>query len=306
MKNSLSKKGLSMSEAQSVSNICYQKALDIANQLSVINNFSRAITIGTKDYLETPGNKIPDNIVELILSKGKYHAVQAFLMENIKAKEALIKSLQNEVLDFKTEAPVMGKLVELNLLPEVNEAWGKAQLTLDEVNTYLLAEATAAHVGQFIHKNSKLDNLRNELPNISTLEWIEVEAGKKTPVDIKVHHSQADLSELYEKFSKIHREEEQKVNFLKAKVKNLVTSENARIAEVNALEISRVNKLNADIREVFTTANTNWRADKAVAEKQFEEARNKKIQEAASLKIKTAPQFQETVDEILQTLKGDK
>lgn len=306
MKNSLNKKGLSMSEAQSISNICYQKALDIANQLSVINNFSRTITIGNKDYVETPGNKIPDNVVELILSKGKYHAVQAFLMENIKAKEALIKSLQNEVLVFDIEAPVMGKLVELNLIPEVNEAWGKSQLTLDEINTYLLAEATAAHVGQFIHIKSKLDNLRNELPNIKTLEWIEVEAGKKTPVDIQVHHSQEDLSELYEKFSKIHREEEQKVNFLKAKIKNLVTSENARIAEVNGLETSRVNRLNSEIRESYTTAYTKWRGDLAVAEKKFEEARNKKIQEAASLKIKTAPQFQETVDEILKTLKGDK
>jgi hypothetical protein len=306
MKNSLSKKGLSMSEAQSISNTCYQKALDIANQLSTINNFSRVISIDGSEYLETKGNKMPEDIVNLILLKSRYHATQAFLMENMKAKESLISSLKSEVLVYDLPRPVMIIPEVANLTTEVGEDWGLNQLSLDEVNEFIAVEATAAHVGQFIHSKSLLDNLRKQLPTIKGIEWMEVESGKKTPVKVIVHHTPEELSNLYEEFSSIHREAEQKVNFYKAKIKNLVTAENARIAEINGVEITRVNTLNSATREEFITANTAWNASHSLAQTKFEEDRKKRILEAASLKIKTAPQFQETIDEILKTLKGDK
>ncbi len=306
MKNSLSKKGLSMSEAQSISNICYQKALDIASELSIINNYSRTIIIDGTSYEETKGNKMPSNIVDLILLKSKYHATQAFLMENIKAKDSLLSSLKSEALEYNIPRPVMGASVPANTLSEVGDDWGRNQLTLDEVNEFLAVEATAAHIGQFIHSKSLLDNLRKQLPTIKSIEWMEIETGKKKPIKVEVHHTPEQLSKVYEEFSGLHREAEQKVNFYKAKIKNLITAENARIAELNGVEISRVNALNSVIREEFITANNTWQAEYVVAQNKFEESRKKRILEAAALKIKTAPQFQETVDEILKTLKGDK
>jgi hypothetical protein len=85
-------------------------------------------------------------------------------------------------------------------------------------------------------------------------------------------------------------------------MENLVTLENARIAEVNSEEITRVGNANASIREEYQNAIKSWREAQRAAEQAFEAKRNKEVQEAASLKIKTAPQFQETVDEILKLL----
>lgn len=303
MKNSLSKKGLSMSEAASISNICNQKALDITNTLASINNYSKSITVEGVGYLIVEGKVMPSNVVELILEKSRYHATQAFLMENIKAKDALIKDLKEKDFSYDIESPELTKLVSANLLLQVNKEWAKNQLSLEEVNDFLLQETVAAHVGQTIHSRSMLDTLRKELPSIQLLEWMEVEAGKKTPVVVEVHHTVEKLSGLHEEFSAIHREAEQKVNYIKAKMENLMTLENARIAEVNSEEVTRVSNINSSIREEYANASKQWREAYKSAEQLFEAIRNKEVQEAAGLKIKTAPQFQKTVDEIQKLLK---
>ncbi len=277
MRNSLSAKGLSMSEAQSISNICNQKALDISNTISVINNFERIIKVDGETYVETEGNPIPHNIVELITNKARYHATQAFLMENVKAKDAMIEALKKEVFHYDVPSPSMGDTEKANLLPEVTHDWARAQLTLDEVNDYLSNEAQAAHIGQFIHNRSKLDSLRKELPTLSKLDWVTVKEGEKTPVVIKAHHTQEELTAFYEEFSALHRDAESKVNWIKAKMNNLITAENARIAEVNAAEIERVNLLNQATRQVYADASTKWRDDYKKASTEFEAIRNKKI-----------------------------
>ena len=302
MKNSLDKTGLSLSQAASVSNILFQKASDIANQLAVINNYSRVIKVDGVDYEETQGNALPTDIVDLITKKAKYHAAQAFLMENIKAKDTLLKVLKSESFEYDVEAPKMGDMLSSELLYEVGDAWAREKLSLEEVNDFLSNEAYAAHYGQFIHKNSILAGLRDELPTIKLLEWMEVESGKKSPVIVKPHHTHDQLSKLHEEFSALHRNAEQKVNYYKAKMKTLITIENARIAQVNANEQTRVNDLNQTTRDIYTNAAKAWRDAKKVVESEFEVTRNKKIQEASALRIKVSSLFKETIDEILSTL----
>jgi len=56
MKNSLSSKGLSMSQAQSISNLCNQRSKDITASLADINNVEKTLTIGEDTYTETKGN----------------------------------------------------------------------------------------------------------------------------------------------------------------------------------------------------------------------------------------------------------
>ncbi len=306
MKNSLDKTGLSLSQAASVSNILFQKASDIANQISVINNYGKSVKVDGVDYEVTQGNALPTDIVELITTKAKYHAAQAFLMENIKAKDILLKELKSDSFEYDIESPQMGEMLSPKLLFEVGDAWAREQLSLEEINDFLSNEAYAAHYGQFIHKNSILAGLRDELPTVKLLEWIEIEAGKKSPVVVKTHHTQAQLSKLHEEFSALHRNAEQKVNYYKAKMKNLTTIENARIAQLNANEQTRVNDLNQTTREIFTNAAKAWRDAKKVAESEFEVTRNNKIQEASALRIKVSPLFKETIDGILSTLEVEK
>jgi hypothetical protein len=303
MKNSLSSKGLSMSQAQSVSNLCNQRAKDITAQLADINNVSKELTIGVETYIETQGNPIPGNVVELLITKARLSATQAFLMENIKAKDELINKIKYEGFVYDVEAPTRPQVISEVLPTEVGEEFGWDTLTVAEYNEYLEAEAYASHIGQFIHKGGKLDRLRVELPTIKTLEFMEIEVGKKTPLKVSIHHTPAQLLTIHEELAALHRGYEQKVNYFKSKVKNATTSENARIQKERGEIQARVNQQNSDLANAYKLAYEQWTADQRKAQHEFEEKRQARIQEAVNLKIEVSQRFQDVVDEFLNQLK---
>jgi hypothetical protein len=107
---------------------------------------------------------------------------------------------------------------------------------------------------------------------------------------------------VHEALAKTHREKEQRVNYFKAKVKNLTTAENARIANVNAdAQADAENKNNIEQSNYDT-------AFKAYSEKvksiraEFEKARQEKIKEIAAMRIDVDKRFQPVVDIFLKQL----
>ena len=218
-KHSLSSTGLSLSQAQSISNLCFQRASDIASLISGLNNATKTLKIGNETYVETVGKKIPVNIVALLQEKALLHSCQAFLMENIKAKDELLKAKKSQAFVTSLVSPVYPELIDPTYLFIVGEDWGWEQLTVSEYNEYLEAEAYAAHIGQFIHKNSPLDNLRKELSTMKTLEWISVKDGEKTPLKVDIHHTSEQLLAVHEELAALHRKYEQRVNYFKARVR---------------------------------------------------------------------------------------
>ena len=304
MKNSLAVKGLSMSQAQSISNLCNQRSKDITAQLADINNVEKTLTIGSDTYTETKGNPIPANVVELLTAKARLSATQAFLMENIKAKDELINEIKYEGFKYDVEAPIRPTTISETLPSEVDADFGMDQLTTAEYNEYLEAEAYASHIGQFIHKGGKLDRLRAELPTIKTLEFMDnIEAGKRTPLKISVHHTPAQLLTIHEELAALHRGYEQKVNYFKSKAKNAVTTENARIQKERGEIQARVNQQNSDLANAYKLAYEQWTAEQRKVQHEFEEKRQARIQDAVNLKINVAERFQDVVDEFLNQLK---
>ena len=299
-KNSLASNGLSMSQAQSISNLCNQRSRDISFKLRDINNVEKVLKIGEETYIETPGKRMPEDVIDLLSEKSRLHAAQAFLMENIKAKSESLSEIKDRDFDFDGESPKCGDLQSVDIERSVGEDWGWNQLSTAEYNEYLEAEAFASHVGQFIHKGGKLDELRSELPTIKTLEWIEVESGKKTPLKVSVHHTSEELGGLHEKLAATHRNHEQRVNYFKAKVKNLVTSENARIAKENAVKEASVNEINQNTISVYNKAKEEWNASYRKASHLFEEERQKEIEKTAALRIVIDPRFQAVIDMFLK------
>ena len=302
MKNSLAAKGLSMSTAQSISNLCNQRAKDITAQLADINNVAKELVIASETYIETKGNPIPSNVVELLTAKAKLSATQAFLMENIKAKDNLIDDIKSDHFMYEVPAPKKVELASEDLPNEVNEEWGWDQLTTAEYNEYLEAEAYASHIGQFIHKGGKLDRLRAELPTIKTLEFMEVEVGKKTPLKVSVHHTPEQLLTIHEELAALHRGYEQKVNYFKSKVKNSVTTQNAKVQKERGDIQARVNKQNSDTVNAYKIAYEQWTAEERKAKHEFEEKRQGRIQEAVNLKIEVPQRFQGTINGFLDQL----
>ena len=303
MKNSLASKGLSMSQAASISNLCNQRSKEISTKLDNINNVEKTLSIGTETYIETQGNPIPENVVQLLQAKARLSATQAFLMENIKAKDELINEIKREHFIYDVEAPIRPTTISETLPLEVDEDFGWDTLTAAEYNEYLEAEAYASHIGQFIHKRGTLDRLRVELPTIKTLEFMEIEVGKKTPLKVSIHHTPEQLLAIHEELAALHRGYEQKVNYFKSKVKNTVTSENARIQKERGNIQAEVNQQNADLANAYKIAYEQWSADQRKAQHEFEEKRQGRIQEAVNLKINVAERFQDVVDEFLNQLK---
>lgn len=302
--NSLSSKGLSLSQAQSISNLCNQASKDISFKLNNINNATKSLEINDKTYIETQGFPMPDNIDEFLKQKSELHAVQAFLMENITAKSELIESLRKKVFIYDVLPPENPKYIqdEYDGPTLVDEDWGWSQLTTSEYNEYLEVEAFASHYGQFIHKGGKLDKLRNELPTIKTLEWIEIDNDKKTPLNVVVHHTIEQLGEIHEKLASKHRLYEQKVNYYKAKVKNLVTNENARIMkELSDRQIS-INEQNSKLTSEYLSRKNEWDSNYKSARISFEEKRQKDILDASTLRIMVDNRFKHIIDYYLNKL----
>lgn len=298
MKHSLATTGLSLSQAQSISNLCNQRVREIDNKLSVVNNASKQVTIDGVNYQETQPNPMPANVVDLLTEKARLSSAQAFLMENMRAKEDLLVATRKQKFNFEDikPFPTRQNMELVSELEEVDESWGWDQLTTAEYNEYLEVEAYAAHIGQFIHNRGKLDQLRKELPNIKTLEWLEVETGKKTPVRVITHHSADDLLQLHEELAALHRGYEQRVNYFKAKVKNLVTAENARIARVNGEEQARVNAVNQKIMAKYEAEQKIWFDAEKQAKFEFQQVLEEQIKEIAAYRIQVPARFQPVVD----------
>lgn len=301
-KHSLSTKGLSLSQAQSISNLCNQRATDIAGELNGINNVEKLLKIGEDTYIETVGKPVPSNLTELILEKAKLHATQAFLMENVKAKDVLIKEARYRGMGTSLESPERPKLDSFESTNEVNEDFGWSQLTSNEINEFTEAEAYAAHIGQFIHKHGPLDNLRKELPSIKTLEWIEVEQGKKTPLTVTIHHTNGQLLSIHNELAAKHRQYEQRVNYFKAKVKDLTTAENARIARHNADGFAKVNGTNEVLNSQYQKEYAAYNAELIKLSQDLEFQRQTEIGELSSLRINIDPRFQDVIDAYLAQL----
>lgn len=297
--------GLSLSQAQSISNLCNQRAREIDTVLDGVNNYSKSVVVNDKTLTILVGKPIPTNVLELLVEKAELHACQAFLMENIKAKDLMLKDMQKAKADVSVvEIPERPQILNASvfLLREVTEEWGWEQLTSAELARYYEAEAFAAHIGQFIHNGSVLDNLRRELPRVAPIEWMTIEDGKKTPVTVEVHHSSSQLLEIHESLAAEHRKYEQDVNYFKAKVKNLVTEENARIAKLNADVQHDIQKKNADTQLEYETKLKAANEKIKVIQMDFEKTRQDEIKKIASMRIAVDARFQKVVDIFLNKL----
>lgn len=293
----LSTKGLSMSQAQSISNLCNQTAQEIERELNSYNNCSKSITVGGQVYNMQDGIPVPGDILEKLKNKGDLHACQAFLMEALKGKESELTRLRNMLPDLShLIAPTRMYAPDYDVLYNEEESWGWKQLSDSEHSEYLQAEAMASHLGQFIHKNGKLTQLRKDLPNTGSLEWFEVEDGKRTPVKVVKHHVSASLMMIHEDIAEQHRVYEQRVNYYKAKVKNLVSDENARIQKLNADNAAKFLIIEKSLNQDHQLAMDAYNGEVLRVTMEFNSQRELDIKSAAALRINVDARFQHVID----------
>jgi hypothetical protein len=296
MKN-LSTKGLSMSQAQSISNLCNQRAQEMQRELDSYNVSSKSIKVNGETFDLETAYPMPGQVIELLKEKSKLHATQAFLMEAIKEKSDIIQQLESSRFDSSNLVePERPEYPDLHIANSVGEHWGWTQLTPSEYNEYLSAEAYASHLGQFIHKGGKLSKMRKELADLPAIEWMNVKEGEKTPVKIQKHHTAQQLLAVHEQIANEHRVYEQRVNYFKAKVKNLVSDENARIQKENADKAKAYELEEQRINEEYRAAMNAYRAQFIAENSSFNADREKAIKDAAALRISVDSRFQDVID----------
>lgn len=298
MRRYLNTKGLSLSQAQSMSNLCNQRCIEIDKKIENINNFSSSVVIEGIKYTNVKAYEIPDNIRDLLLEKSKYHALQAFLMECIRAKDEWLREIDRKVFVTDLEKPRIESVDSPELETEVDEDWGWKQLSASEIAEYLEVEAYASHIGKFIHKSGKLTNLRNELPKLQELQFMKVD-DKSIPVKISIHHTDEKLMDIYEILSQDHRKYEQRVNYFKAKVKNLVSQKNSEINNKNGKLISEYNSKKEAAQNKFNKEYNEYASEYRIQENKFNDDKIKLRQKVAAFRIEVQPRFQETVDSLV-------
>lgn len=303
MNNSLAATGLSMSQAQSISNLCNQEAVEIQRKFLGINNASKTFKQNGESFIYEEGRGLPATTVQLLTRKSTLHALQAFLMENMKAKEAKIQRLKNEQCDLSDlESPASIEYKEYIPIGMVNEDWGWAQLTTSELNEYYECEAFAAHFGQFIHKDGILSKLRDGLTTLKSVEFVQLKKDENTPVIVQAHHDSANLLILHNELAAIHRKYEQRVNYYKAKVKNLVSARNIEISKTNADALNTINAENTKLRQAYKLAMDAHIEKCSELKEKFEAQRQARITEASALRINVDERFKPMVDEFLKNV----
>jgi len=295
-------KGLSMSQAQSISNICNQKAIDIDRVINSINNSTKSFKQNGEEFILTNGVKMPENIKELLETKCMLYACQAFLMENIKAKDQLLDSERSSQYMSDIVAPELRNRIQFIGKPFVGEPWAWSQLTPKQNAEYIEAEANAAHLGQFIHTSSKLSKLRASLPNDENIEFMELQQGVKTPVKCTVHHTANQLNDLHQDIEMKHRKFNQRVNYFKAMVKNLVSDENARIEKINLDEQTRVSIENHKNDQENSVLNDEYRSRFDIASREFNIKKELEIKRISQLKIAIDERFQDVINALVKTI----
>jgi hypothetical protein len=298
----LDEKGLTSVHSGAISNLCNQQAREIDAIIASINNHSEKLTHKGSDYNLVDAYFMPVNIIELIIRKGELHSLQAFLMEGVKAKDAMLSSLKRAPFEYEDKAPDYPEMDKLIEGKEFTEQDVLDTFSKEQIGEYLYNESIAAHIGRFIHDGGKLSQLRKELPLIPPTKWHSIIKDEQTPVRVTKHHSASQLSALHEELAGLHRNAEKRVNYYKALILN-------NVAEMNAAEANRVALLNSEIQKRNQNKNAthvtnwdNWSTFRQMAQNKFENEREQQIKKTAQLRIMIPAELQPMVDEFMAKL----
>ncbi len=274
----LDTKGLTTAEANYTANIIKELCERISNEIKQLTLFKGTLNFQGK---QTEYNKVykVENLEEKCLEEGNLYALSAWLREAIKSKEALLKQVENDNFDISLLNEVnYGKATSLLTEDEV-----KYSLPINELAEYLAYEAKAAHIGKKVHPNGIFEQWFNMIKNTPKIQINEI--NKDYIVEFDQVVDEKDLYQTYFTLQKEYREAEQKVNYYKAKVKNLL---NERNQEINQKNRALQDKLSQDL-EIQNSKNLALQAE-------INNLRGQKLKEVSELKIIIPNELQKTLD----------
>lgn len=288
---------LSLTAASTISNLCDQKVKDIESKMSY-NNCSKYLKINDSELLEQEARPInKESFIENVKLICKYRDLQSFLMENIKQKNNLLKEIEQRKFVSPVKEPSPLVLEQFNKIPYVAEGWGKTQLSENDYNDWIEANAYASTIGKIIHDKGILDKLRNELNTLTGTEVVR-KGNTEYLMRIEKHHSIEELSDLHEDLAKSHKQYNSRQNYILAKAKKLENDENDRINKLNFEGLNDVNKRNEIAKMEYQKQLSEYHHLVSLEENDFQTKKLKDKEEVANLKIEIPIKFEELVKQL--------
>lgn len=243
--------GLSMSEANSVAG----KAGDIADMvgrlLGQTGSFVKTTDLDGKIVRLVAPKKI-ENLVEVAQKDGDLYGLKAYLMEAIKAKNAVIEYLKNtEAEEFLQDGEKMNdydkKDDEYPARETVSENTILQTWSLDERAEYYLLESQVAHIGKKIHPNGIIDRLAQESFEGTRFEREELNSGlgaTKTHIaEVTSLYSPEEAQNAFYQLHDARREREKRLNFLKARLQNELNARQIEAERDYSMKLSEYTEL---------------------------------------------------------------
>jgi hypothetical protein len=303
--------GLSMTQATSISNRINQRCEDIEAKLNNINNASKTVFLSKEESYELETAKpFPDNYHSLVEELSELRAIQAYLMESIKIKNSLLERTKDIRLSHDDLENILKEeynlvytelneedlktFKEISLLKE-EDIW--SELTETEFNTYIMQQSKAASYGQIIHKNGQLDKLRKELPNLKPLEWIKVKKDEQTPVRVNIHNNMDSLLTYHETFANTHNQIEKSVNYVKAKVKDILNQKNSEIIANNNILKLECDEYNNKIYKERDESLRLYNEKFTYINQAFEKFKLEQLNKISKFKIKIIDDIKEIIED---------
>lgn len=264
---------LSSTSANHIANLAKEYIQSVETQLNNVNFFNIEValmgSIGGANTIQTGNtsevlNSLQSLLGEVALAK----SLIAWLREGIKAKENLIKDLQDISLEdwcveneiTKPEIPNYGHIL--------TETEYYASLPIKERNRYYQLETEAAVLGKYIHPDGHLSNARKELKD--KLQHPHKVDGKGRDAIIYTYTptiNVAEIDHIFFELQKRYREVQAQLNAIKYNCEQAVNESTNR---VNTEYVTASQKYQAELKDILGVFKT-WK--------------DKKSQEYSKLKI---------------------
>lgn len=255
---------LTSTSANHIANLAKEYIQGVETQLNNVCFFNAEVSlVGSTgaSIIQTGGtSEVLNNLQSLLEGVAQAKSLIAWLREGIKAKENLMKDLQNIGLEgwcnenglAYPEAPSRG-----HVLTEVEYY---ASLPIKERNRYYQLETEAAVLGKYIHPNGHLSDARKELKD--KLQHPHEVDGKGRDALIYTYTPTvfvAEVDNVFFELQKKHREVQAQLNAMKYSCEQAI---NESTSKVNSEYMVASQKYQARLKEILGAFKT-WNDEKS-------------------------------------------
>lgn len=255
---------LTSTSANHIANLAKEYIQGVETQLNNVCFFNAEVSlVGSTgaSIIQTGGtSEVLNNLQSLLEGVAQAKSLIAWLREGIKAKENLMKDLQNIGLEgwcnenglAYPEAPSRG-----HVLTEIEYY---ASLPIKERNRYYQLETEAAVLGKYIHPNGHLSDARKELKD--KLQHPHEVDGKGRDALIYTYTPTVNVAEVDNVFfelQKKHREVQAQLNAMKYSCEQAI---NESTSKVNSEYMIASQKYQAELKDILGAFKT-WKDAKS-------------------------------------------